>query len=323
MMHAKENARRAVRFEGPAWMPVLYFNKDLERSDFVLTGASGPPDFAPETPGRSEWGYLWVREDDTMGQPKCPPLGDGWDAYYNYRLPDASDPRRYEAARRAAQDHPDRYIIGSLGITGFNQYTFLRGFENTMEDLYLEPDKLLRLMGDIVDYESEIIRHLLDAGVDCIMFGDDWGTQNCLMIDPAMWRKMFLPFYRRQFDLCHAGGADVCFHSCGQVMDILPDLVEAGADILNLNQPDIFPLEKLADTLAGRVCLMCPVDHQTVAIHGTPEEIHAYAQRLHRLLSNERGGFIAYIEEYHSVGMRDEQYRAICDAFEELRGRRI
>lgn len=106
-----------------------------------------------------------------------------------------------------------------------------------------------------------------------------------------------------------------------QVLDILPDLVEAGANILNLNQPDLFPLEELARAVGGEmVCLMCPVDHQTVAIHGTPEEIHSYAQELNRQLNPQgKGGYIAYIEEYHSVGMSEENYQAICSAFEGLR----
>lgn len=319
-MTAKENAKRAVRFQNPERLPVLYFNRDTHRSDFLLTGAATPASFQPEVAGRSEWGFVWVRHDDTMGQPKEPPLGDGWDGLYNYKAPDPHDLTRYEEAKRQIQAHPDRYVIGSLGITGFNTASFIRGFENSLEDLYLEPEKFHRLMELVTSYEDEVAGHLIELGVDCVMFGDDWGTQKGLMIDPAMWRSFFLPFYCRQFSRIREKGVDVCFHCCGQVLDILPDLVEAGANILNLNQPDLFPLEELARQLAGKVCLMCPVDHQTVAIHGTPEEIRSYAQRLNRQLNPQgKGGYIAYIEEYHSVGMSEENYQAICSAFEELR----
>ncbi len=319
-LSARENARRAIHFESPERLPVLYFNRDLERSDFFITGPSSPPSFQPETPGRSEWGFVWVHHDDTMGQPKEPPLKDSWDGFYNYKAPDPHDPTRYEETKRQIEAHPDQYIIGSLGITGFNTASFIRGFENAMEDLYLEPEKFHDLMEIVTQYEEAVADHLLDLGVDCIMFGDDWGTQKSLMINPAMWRSFFLPFYQRQFARIRKRGADICFHSCGQVMDILPDLVEAGANILNLNQPELFPLENLAQQLAGKVCLMCPVDHQTIAIHGTPDEIHDYTRKLNRLLNPEgKGGFIAYIEEYHSVGMSEENYQAICRSFEQLR----
>ena len=215
-LSARENARRAIHFESPERLPVLYFNRDLERSDFFITGPSSPPSFQPETPGRSEWGFVWVHHDDTMGQPKEPPLKDSWDGFYNYKAPDPHDPTRYEETKRQIEAHPDQYIIGSLGITGFNTASFIRGFENAMEDLYLEPEKFHDLMEIVTQYEEAVADHLLDLGVDCIMFGDDWGTQKSLMINPAMWRSFFLPFYQRQFARIRKRGADICFHSCGQ-----------------------------------------------------------------------------------------------------------
>lgn len=318
MLTARENARRAVRFECPERLPVLYFNRDIERSDFCLLGPGTAAGFKPDTPGRSEYGYVWVTHDDTMGQPSRPPV-DEWDKYYNYKLPDADDPSRYAHIPAQLAANRDKYVIASLGLTGFNQYTFLRGFENALTDLYDEPRRFERLMGEVAEYECGLIRNLLQYDVDCVMFGDDWGTQNALMIDPAMWRRMFLPFYERQFRLAREAGRDVFFHSCGQVTDILEPLAEAGVSCFNLNQPDIFPMEKLAAMLRGKACFLCPVDHQTTAVRGTPAEIDAYARRLRETLGTDEGGYIAYIEEYHSVGMTETQYRAICNSFESMR----
>ena len=90
------------------------------------------------------------------------------------------------------------------------------------------------------------------------------------MIQPELWRQFFKERYREQFQLAHSLGMKVFFHSCGQVYDIIPDLIEIGTDLLNLNQPDLFGIEKLGQEFGGRVCFVCPVDHQTVAIHGTP-----------------------------------------------------
>jgi len=53
------------------------------------------------------------------------------------------------------------------------------------------------------------------------MFTDDWGTQNSLMIAPAMWRKFFAANYRRVFDEVHRFGKQVIFHSCGNVAAII------------------------------------------------------------------------------------------------------
>jgi hypothetical protein len=71
------------------------------------------------------------------------------------------------------------------------------------------------------------------------------------------------------------------------------------------------------------VCFNCPVDHQTVAIHGTRDEIRAYVKCLHESLGSPEGGYIGYIEEYSSVGMSRENYEAIKEAFEDLKARRL
>jgi hypothetical protein len=112
---------------------------------------------------------------------------------------------------------------------------------------------------------------------------------------------------------------DVYFHCCGQIYDIIPDLIEIGVDILNLNQPDLFGVEKLGRDFGGKVCFNCPVDHQTVAIHGSRGEIFDYVRRLNDHLGRFNGGFIGYIEEYGSIGMSGENFESIIEAFEELK----
>jgi uroporphyrinogen decarboxylase len=216
------------------------------------------------------------------------------------------------------EKNPDRYILGGLGITGFNMVTFIRGFENSMEDLYLERENIERLLDMVLEFETRVAENLCLNGVDCISFADDWGTQNSLMISPVLWREIFKPRLKKQFDLVHSYGKHVYFHSCGYIYDIIPDLIEIGADILNLNQPDIFGIERLGRDFGGKVCFNCPVDHQTVAIKGTREEIFDYVRRLNASLGCFSGGFIGYIEEYHCVGMSDENYRSIIEAFESL-----
>ncbi len=278
--------------------------------------------FKPEAPGQSEWGFLWCKHDghdETMGQPKQPPLADSWDLLSSWKAPDPRAPGRLDALKKAVADNPDRYIMGGLGITGFNQVTFIRGFENVMTDFYLEAENLHRLIQTVVDFETEMIRRMCACGVDAIAFGDDWGTQANLMVSPELFRAFFKPHFKRQFALVKSLGCQVYFHSCGQVYEILDDLIEIGADIINLNQPDIFPLARLAEGFRGRVCLNCPVDHQTVALSGNDREIRAYAARLCRELGTEKGGYIAYIEDYHSIGMSEANYQSICRIFEEIK----
>ncbi|MEG1753067.1 MAG: uroporphyrinogen decarboxylase family protein, partial [Christensenella sp.] len=165
------------------------------------------------------------------------------------------------------------------------------------------------------DFEIEIARQYAQIGADAIAFYDDWGTQNTLMINPEIWREIFKPVYKRQFEAVHKMDCKVYFHCCGNIKLIIDDLIEIGADVLNLNQPDIFPVSYLEEKYRGKICFNCPVDHQTVAIFGTDKEINDYVDALCEKLGTENGGFFGYIEEYKSVGMSEENYQSIRAAF--------
>ena len=104
-----------------------------------------------------------------------------------------------------------------------------------------------------------------------------------------------------QFARVHAAGMHVWLHTCGDVWDIIPDFIEIGVDILELLQPDLFGIERLAEAFGGKVCFCCSVDHQRLACTGTRDEILGYARRLNDHLGAYDGGFMAYIPlAYHS-----------------------
>jgi len=318
-MKRKEVVKRAIEMKNPPRVPILFFNKDTEKSDIKLVGYETAVDFPYKGTNVSEWGFEWQRLDDTMGQPKNHPIRT-WADFETYIPPDPDAPGRFELLPDEIAQNKDRYILASLGITGFNMVTFIRGFENTLEDLYLNRKNIEKLIDMVFSFEKGIIRHYCSYEVDGISFGDDWGTQNNLMISPSLWREIFKSRYKEQFELVHSYGKHVYFHSCGNIIEIIPDLIEIGVDILNLNQPDLFGIERLGHEFGGQVCFNCPVDHQTVAITGTRDEIFDYVRRLNHHLGNYQGGFIGYIEEYHSVGMSDQNYAWIVEAFEALNG---
>lgn len=317
MTTSKELVKKAIHRQDPERTPVLYFNKLLERSDILRVGVAPAADFHSDDPNRSEWGFLWERLDNTMGQPMEPPLMN-WDAFAAWKAPDPNAPGRFDHVPGFLAAHPDKYIIGEFGISGLNFVTFLRGFEQTMEDFYLQPEELDQLIRVVYDYEKEVIRHFCELGVDAIGFGDDLGTQQSLMISPVLWREVFKPLYKEQFDLVHSYGKDVYFHSCGYVYDIIEDLIEVGVDVFNFNQPDLLGIDRLDKDFGGRVSFCCPVDHQTVAIKGSREEIFAYVRHMKETFGAHHGGYIGYIEEYSSIGMSDANFQAICDAFDEI-----
>ncbi len=316
-MNAKSVVYRAIERRCPPRVPINYCNRDLERSDTVSFEWQPAADFVPERPGASEWGYVWEVLDKTMGQPKAHPLAD-WARAADYVPPDPGAPGRLDALEAALPASRDRFVKFGVGISGFNQATFLRGFETLLADLYAAPARAERVLDIVFDFENALIERALAYPVDAIAFGDDWGTQQGLFIPPELWRGMFRPRYAEQFARIHAAGKKVWFHTCGDVSAIIGDLIDIGVDVLELLQPDLFRVERLARDYGGKVCFCCSVDHQRRAISGTRDEIFAYAQLLRDNLGAFDGGFIGYVEDYACLGMREQNYQWIREAFEGL-----
>ena len=317
-----ERVRRAIQFEHPDRVPIVFWNRDQTEGDVMLyhlgLGAPGEGSVNAWDWSLNEWGYRLVKlGDGTMGHPTEPVY---------HELPKA-DEIRVPALREAERmsDVPafvakcgDRYRLASLDLSGFTVYTFLRGFESAMQDFLLEPEGFATLMDRILDFESELIRMAARHGFHGIHFADDWGTQTGLMISPLLWRKLFKPRYARQFALAHELGLHTWYHCCGQFLPIMEDFREIGVDVLNIAQPNVNDIVEVGRRLRGRQSFLMPISYQTISIVGMVEEIYAEAERLHRLLGTPEGGFIGYVEEYSVMGMSRRNYRACGEAFRRL-----
>lgn len=309
MMTRRERVRRAIVFQRPDRAPVWLFNRDGALGDVLAY------DFrlAAED-GASEWGYRWeTRDDGTMGQPARPVLAD-WADLAAYRFPAVQAKRRLaglDAFRRRSDGY---YRLPLLLITGFTTYTFLRGFENAMVDFLEEPARACALLDGIFAAENALIALAAEAGFDGFHFGDDWGTQDGLLISTGLWRALFKPRYAAQFALCRRLGLDVWFHSCGNVAALVPELHEIGVDVLNLAQPNVVALDAVSRAFRGRQCFMVPVSYQTTGLAGTPAAIAAETARLRGLFETPAGGFIGYVEDYRCLGMSEANYRAHAQA---------
>ncbi len=322
-MTRKERVARAIEFRGPDRVPVVFWNRDPEQGDVMLYHLSlGTPGDGTANAwdwSENEWGYrLEKLGDGTMGHPVAPCYKELPGAE-KMRVPALREAERMAAVPAFQAACEDRYRLASLDLSGFTVYTLLRGFENAMQDFLLDPDGFAVLMDCIVDFECELMRMAARHGFHGIHFADDWGTQSGLMISPGMWRRLFKPRYARQFALAHELGLHTWYHCCGEFLGIMEDFHEVGVDVLNISQPNVNDMLEVGRRLRCRQCFLMPISYQTVSIRGTPEEIHAEAQRLFDLLAAPEGGFIGYVEEYSVMGMSAENYRACGEAFARLR----
>lgn len=312
-MDSKTRVKRAIQLKETSSIPMLYFNRDREQSDIIIDDIGR--NFIGENQRLSQWGFEWDRLDGSMGQPKEAVLKE-WSELDAYHPPNGKDMFRFDRIHQLIDQYgTDKYYMASFELSGFTIMSFLRGFDQLMMDLVLYPDEVDRLADRVFQYEYDVISSMKDQPYDCIAFYDDWGTQDNLLISPAMWRSVFRPRYQWLFDRAHEMGLDVYFHSCGYIQDILDDFIDMGVDLMNISQPNLYDIEALGQQYGGRVCFVCPVSYQTTSITGTPQDIYRDVKAFVDHLRVKDSGLIGYIEEYGSMGMSEENYQACVQAF--------
>jgi len=251
-----------------------------------------------------------------MGQPKEAIIRN-WSDLDGYRPPDPHDPSRFDAMRKTRAELGDgKYYRANFVLSGFTLMSFLHGFSETLEDMYLERENIERLADVVFGFEEEVIKLLKPQGFDTVGLADDWGNQKSMFISPALWREIFKPRYQRQIELAHECGLDVYFHCCGYIYDIIPDFIEIGLDILNPGQPNINGIPRMGDAFSGKICFSCPVSYQTTGISGTKDEIYAEVRQFVDCLGNHGGGLIGIIPtDIVGLGAKPENIGYMLDAF--------
>jgi len=315
-MTPREIVTRATRFENPRRIPRTL--PDPWGTDVASTGMDPSVDTRPDARGgpvSDEWGAVWCNIGvSSLGEVKTPALSD-WADFDKLPIPDVNDPARWQDLPEARSRAGDKFLIGG-GVSLYERVHFIRGLEGTWMDIYEHPAELRRLIDILVEMNLAAIERYGQAGCDGFMFCDDWGLQDRLMIDPAKWREIWKPAYARVYTAAHEAGMLTLLHSCGEITSILDDLIEAGLDVIQMDQQENMGLERLGREFGGRVTFWCPVDIQQTMAHGTLEEIRAYVRDMIKHLSRPEGGFIAgYYSDPTAAGHSPEAIEAMCDEF--------
>jgi hypothetical protein len=133
-------------------------------------------------------------------------------------------------------------------------------------------------------------------------------------MSPAMWRKYIGPSYHRLLDPCRRAQVPVYLHSDGHILEIIPDLIEAGVRVIN---PQIRAngLEGLCEVARGRVAIDQDLDRQLFPF-ASPSDIEAHIGEVYEALYMPEGGLMLIAECGPDVPL--ENIDAICVAYERI-----
>ena len=178
----------------------------------------------------------------------------------------------------------------------FENHWYLRGFEQSLTDLALNPELAHHLIGAITDFACAMVDKLAevaDGRGHMVRARDDWGMQTSLLMSQPMFRTFYKEPLRRWMDTARAHGLRIFFHTDGTVVDLLDDFVDLGIDILNPIQttcPGMDPVF-LKREYGDKLCFHGAIDTQGVLPHGSAEDTKRHVL-LRMAQLGEGGGYI-------------------------------
>ena len=283
----------------------------------------------PSEPGTMVdiWGVTWKQqpfgESGYYWELARNPLADATIADLNhYPWPDPLDPGFTSGLRADAESlftSTEYAIEASGGFSSFWELAgFLRGLEQLLMDLVLNPRFVEALMEKLLEINLAGTEQFLEAVGSYIQIyrtADDLATQGGLLMSLDMYRSRLKPYHRKYSDFVKSHtSAAILYHSCGNITNLIDDLVEIGVDAINPVQVSAMPeTAKLKSQFGDKITFWGGIDTQHVLPHGSVEDVKAEVRRrIHDLAPG--GGFV--LSAVHSIqaDVPPENIVAMADA---------
>jgi len=319
-MNSRERVKRAMHYQSVDkvplryyYCPVGYYEHGDKLNDLYATlpgdfetfrrmpiPVPDPADF-DETGSyharmTDEWGVTWqYLIYGIAGIPCRHPITDPEEAaaYIPPKPPAIFDPSYINAITQHKAD--GLYAMAGCGNL-YEKMIALYGDENVLCDIVMDTPEIHILADRIVEYDTALLKRAVQAGVDCVSFGDDYGSERSLLMSPEIWRQFFKPRLKKLFAPAISAGLDVHFHSCGQIWEILGDLQEIGVTSIWPQLP-AYNMKDLANRCRELgLAVEIHTDRAQTMTYGTPDDVRELVKREFETFRMYEGGSWFYIE---------------------------
>jgi uroporphyrinogen decarboxylase len=271
----KANLLAAIRHAGPAYVP--WSGEGVLR----LVDHAGRK---PPRQGTDEWGVTWEplplsyevgAHEPAASCPVAHPARSAAEALTG-PMPDPTAPGLF-AGMFEEEERAEKLLVGQHGAGPLDRFGQLLGMSAAMLALLSEPEASAALLDRIAGYHVGIARGYLAAGVEAGWLADDYAGDNGPLISPALWRRLVLPAVQKIIDAYRQADVPVFFHTCGRAEAFVPDLLEAGVTVFNL-QSDRCDFAMLRARFGRRIAFYGGVPGHLM-LSGTPAQVRESAQR--------------------------------------------
>jgi uroporphyrinogen decarboxylase len=224
-----------------------------------------------------------------------------WAALVHSPWDHAAEPGFWENLRKKTiylREHTDKALMIVVGCNLFEWGTFLRRMDNFLIDVKRRPAQVEKLLDALMEIHLETLRKVCKSVgdvIDILRFGDDLGENHGPFMNPTTYRTLFKPRHERLCKYVHEHSKMHTFlHTCGSIKPLLPDLIEAGYEIVNpvqINAENMVPRELKAEFGDQLTFWGGGADTRNVLNRKSPADVKAHVNDLVEAFAP-GGGFI-------------------------------
>jgi len=311
-MTNRERVIAAIKHEQPDITPHnVLFTKDMLQKMIAYTGNA---DYIgtinnhiakasltkPQIPfkGRNEcfvdeFGVIWDKsgKDKDIGVVAEYQIADA-DQLATYTPPPIDGEFVHSLCRQLMETKTDNFAVASIGFSLFERAWSLCGMENLLCYMLTEPEAVESLFAKLAERNLQKAGIALEYGIDGVIYGDDWGQQKGMIMGRPLWLKLIKPYIAAMYSEVKAKGKYVLHHSCGDLSEILDDLIGIGLDVYQTFQPEIYDIHEYKEKLRGRLTIWGAISTQAHLPFKTPGEVYDITKSTIEILGK-GGGYIA------------------------------
>lgn len=227
---------------------------------------------------KDEYGVVWSTSKIDRGSPLKPCLTEP--DLSGYIFPESCATYRFQDISDWCDRNRDHYRIIWIGDL-WERATFMRGMEDILMDLVLNPGFIEKLLRGIADYILKTMQILFDRfEFEGIALSDDYGTQQSLIMSPELWRKFIKPLLDDIYGFAKKHNRTVFHHSCGNIYPVIGDMIDCGLDILHPIQPEAMDVFELKQEFGAHLTLCGGIRTQDLLPRGTVQEVRHEVTKL-------------------------------------------
>ena len=326
---SRELVRRAISFDRPPRLPYALIMPVL--SDFFELAALQRAIGSGRDRGRGavycdEWGVQRTAGPYSWDPVVANPLAD-MTRLDRHRFPAAADLVQVDGiapfVRRARE--AGKYVVAADPVLMYERLESLLGFESLLTAPRRDAAAFAALLDRLADLTVEAIGLVSRLpGVDAFMTWQDLASQTGLHVSLDTFRHFFKPAFARIAAAAHEKNLHFIWHICGAVADLIPELIDLGVDVIQLDQPRLVGHELLAVRFGGKVCFWNTLDTQW-AVDGphSPADLYAEVAAMIRPFAHLPAGLMLRHYPFPAdIGLTPEFHEDTTRVFAELAGLR-